>query len=106
MKHLFYSLFFITFGFTSLKAQTSLKESSKAPLTIGQVVTIESKALSESRRLNVYLPQGFTSSDTIKYPVIYVLDGSMDEDFLHIVGLVQFYSLQMTMPKSIVVGHF
>ncbi|MDD3005857.1 MAG: alpha/beta hydrolase, partial [Flavobacterium sp.] len=33
-----------------------------------------------------------------------VLDGSAHEDFLHVVGLVQFFNLQMKMPKTIVVG--
>ncbi|WP_299396976.1 alpha/beta hydrolase-fold protein [uncultured Gelidibacter sp.] len=104
MKHLFYSLLLITIGFSFAEAQTTLKESSKSALTIGEVVTIDSKILSESRTLNIYLPEGYKVSDTLKYPVIYVLDGSMNEDFIHIVGLVQFFNLQMDMPKTIVVG--
>jgi predicted alpha/beta superfamily hydrolase len=104
MKHLFYTIFLISFALTSAEAQTVLKESSKTPLTLGDVVTIDSKILSESRTLNIYLPEGYKVSDTLKYPVIYVLDGSMNEDFIHIVGLVQFFNLQMGMPKSIVVG--
>lgn len=104
MKHLFYSILIMTVCFSSAEAQTMLKESSKTPLTIGDVVTIDSKTLSESRTLNIYLPEGYKVSDTLKYPVIYVLDGSINEDFVHIVGLVQFFNLQMTMPKTIVVG--
>lgn len=104
MKHFFYIIFLISFALTTSKAQTVLKESSKTPLTIGEVVTIDSKILSESRTLNIYLPEGYKVSDTLKYPVIYVLDGSINEDFIHIVGLVQFFNLQMSMPKSIVVG--
>ncbi|MBO3097529.1 alpha/beta hydrolase [Gelidibacter pelagius] len=104
MKHLFFYIFLITITHSSADAQTALKESSKAPLTIGEVVSIDSKILSESRTLNIYLPDGYKTSDTLKYPIIYVLDGSMNEDFMHIVGLVQFFNLQMNMPKSIVVG--
>lgn len=104
MKHIFCSIFLIAIGFSSAEAQNTLKESSKIPLTIGEVVTIESKILSESRTLNIYLPEGFKTADTLKYPVIYVLDGSINEDFLHIVGVVQFFNLQMNMPKTIVVG--
>lgn len=104
MKHLFFTILFITISFNSTQSQTALKESSKTPLNIGEVVTIESKILSESRILNIYLPDGYKANDTLKYPVVYVLDGSMDEDFIHIVGLVQFYNLQMNMPKAIVVG--
>ncbi|HUH27858.1 alpha/beta hydrolase [Gelidibacter sp.] len=104
MKHLFFSIFLIAITLNSSQAQTALKESSKSPLTIGEIVSIDSKILSENRTLNIYLPEGFKTSDTLKYPVIYVLDGSMNEDFMHIVGLVQFFNLQMNMPKTIVVG--
>ncbi|MBA6153997.1 alpha/beta hydrolase [Gelidibacter maritimus] len=104
MKHLLFSIFLIIITLSSSDAQTVLEENSKLPLTIGEVVSIDSKILSESRTLNIYLPEGYKTSDTLKYPVIYVLDGSINEDFVHIVGLVQFFNLQMTMPKSIVVG--
>ena len=104
MKHLFLSFFLLIVALSSIEAQTAIKESSKSPLTIGEMVTIESKILSESRTLNIYLPEGYQKTDTLKYPVIYVLDGSINEDFIHIVGLVQFFNLQMNMPKSIVVG--
>ncbi|WP_245234991.1 alpha/beta hydrolase [Pedobacter borealis] len=54
----------------------------------------------------MYLPEGYQQNDTTKYPVIYLLDGSADEDFIHIVGLVQFNSFEWVnqVPKSIVVG--
>ena len=31
-------------------------------------------------------------------------DGSLNEDFIHVCGLVQFFNLQLNMPKTIVVG--
>jgi len=72
------------------------------PLTIGEIRTIKSKFLSEDRTLNIYLPQNF---DTTKsYPVIYLLDGSMNEDFIHVSGLVQFFNQMYAMPETIVVG--
>jgi predicted alpha/beta superfamily hydrolase len=54
----------------------------------------------------VYLPDGYNPADTVKYPVIYLLDGSADEDFIHIAGLVQFCSFEWVnqLPQSIVVG--
>jgi predicted alpha/beta superfamily hydrolase len=56
--------------------------------------------------LNIYLPEGYNAKDTVKYPVIYLLDGSADEDFIHIVGLVHYNSFEWinVLPKSIVVG--
>jgi len=76
------------------------------PFVLGLIDEIQSKALGENRILNIYLPEGYKQSDTTKYPVIYLLDGSADEDFIHIVGLVQFNSFEWVnqVPKSIVVG--
>lgn len=72
------------------------------PLAIGEIRTIKSKILSEDRTLNIYLPQNF---DTAKsYPVIYLLDGSMNEDFIHVSGLIQFFNQMYAMPETIVVG--
>ena len=84
--------------------QNKIDKENVTPLTIGDIVTIKSLILNEDRTLNIYLPEGYTAKDTLKYPVIYVLDGTMNEDFLHIVGLTQFFNLQYTMPKTIVVG--
>jgi len=72
------------------------------PLTIGEIRTIQSKILNEERTLNIYLPQNFDK--TKSYPVIYLLDGSMNEDFIHVTGLVQFFNQMYSMPETIVVG--
>lgn len=72
------------------------------PLTIGEIRTIKSKILNEDRILNIYLPQNFDKAKS--YPVIYLLDGSMNEDFIHVTGLVQFFNQMYSMPETIVVG--
>jgi len=72
------------------------------PLTIGEIRTIKSKVLNEDRILNIYLPQSFDK--TKSYPIIYLLDGSMNEDFIHVTGLVQFFNQMYSMPETIVVG--
>lgn len=71
---------------------------------LGKIETINSTELNENRTLNIYLPEGFNPKES--YPVIYLLDGSADEDFIHIVGLVQFANFEWVniLPKSIVVG--
>jgi len=76
----------------------------KKSFTIGETVTIESKILSEKRTLNIYLPEGYSATEKAKYPVIYLLDGSANEDFIHVVGLVQFFNMTFNMPKTIIVG--
>jgi predicted alpha/beta superfamily hydrolase len=76
------------------------------PFILGIIDEVESVQLHEKRILNIYLPEGYNEKDTTNYPVIYLLDGSADEDFIHIVGLVQFnnFSWINRVPKSIVVG--
>lgn len=72
------------------------------PLAIGEIRTLKSKILNEERTLNIYLPYGFDK--TKSYPVIYLLDGSINEDFIHVSGLVQFFNQMYSMPETIVVG--
>lgn len=79
---------------------------SVSSFVLGEVHQIESKILGEERLVNIYLPEGYSKEDKEKYPVIYLLDGSKDEDFIHTVGLVQYNTFPWVdrMPKSIVVG--
>lgn len=94
-------VFFTKFTF----AQTENSNSSK-PFVLGVIEEIQSKELAEKRILNIYLPEGYNADDSVRYPVIYLLDGSADEDFIHIAGLVQFNSFEWIsqIPKSIVIG--
>lgn len=91
---------------TNAQQKTSKKESQPKPFVLGVIEELESKVLHEKRTLNIYLPEGYNPKDTVRYPVIYLLDGSADEDFIHIVGLVQFNTFEWVaqLPKSIVVG--
>jgi len=71
---------------------------------LGEVRQLHSEMLKEDRTLNVYLPDGYSPDSAKTYQVIYLLDGSANEDFIHIVGLVQFLVLSGEMEPSIVVG--
>lgn len=59
------------------------------PLIIGQSFTIQSRLMGEARRVNVFEPTVYGQKNEVPFPVLYVLDGGMDEDFLHIAGLAQ-----------------
>jgi uncharacterized protein len=100
MKHLLVGIV-LCVSICSAQAQMSTK-----PFALGVIDSLASKVLGETRTLNIYLPEGFQANDTTKYPVVYLLDGSADEDFIHIVGLYQFnnFSWINRVPKSIVVG--
>ncbi len=75
-------------------------------ILLGQTQTFQSRLLGEQRVLNIYLPEDYNPNDTLKYPVIYLLDGGLKEDFFHIAGLVQYYTQPWIsrFPKSIIVG--
>jgi len=103
----FLILVVLTFCFLNdVSSQEKLKQLSNSPLSIGEKVEVHSKILGEDRLLNIYLPNGYSPDSTKTYPVIYLLDGSIDEDFIHIAGLVQFASFSWIniIPESIVVG--
>jgi len=102
------ALFFLLFSSTLIFSQTNKSKSTEStkPFVLGVIDEIQSKELGEKRILNIYLPEGYNPNEATKYPVIYLLDGSADEDFIHISGLVQFNSFEWVdqVPKSIVVG--
>ena len=77
---------------------------SASPLVIGETFTIDSKILNETRRINVYLPHGAAESLEARLPVLYMPDGGMAEDFLHVAGLVQVSVGNGTMRPFLLVG--
>ena len=50
-------------------------------------LTVASRALGEPRRVNVHVPAGYAGS-TGRFPVLYMPDGGIDEDFPHVVNTV------------------
>lgn len=100
--------FFLSFILSAAYAQVKNSKPSEdiKPFVLGVIDEIQSVQLNEKRILNIYLPESYNKNDTTKYPVIYLLDGSADEDFIHVVGLIHFNSFSWInrVPKSIVVG--
>jgi predicted alpha/beta superfamily hydrolase len=74
------------------------------PLTVGETYALPSATLRETRRVNVLLPPGYADAPTRRYPVLYLLDGGIDEDFLHIAGLVRVLTVNGSMHPVILVG--
>ena len=50
-------------------------------------LSIASSSLAETRLINVYTPRGYRGSAT-RFPVLYMPDGGLDEDFPHVVNTV------------------
>jgi hypothetical protein len=86
-------------------AQGELPHASPASaLTVGETFTVESKTLGEVRRINVYAPPAYTDSAHTPLPVLYMPDGGLGEDFLHVAGLVQVSVGNGTMRPFLLVG--
>ncbi|HYR10888.1 MAG TPA: alpha/beta hydrolase-fold protein [Longimicrobium sp.] len=68
-----------------------------------ETFTIESTALGETRRINVYTPPGYTQWGA-EYPVLYMPDGGVQEDFPHVAATVDAGIRASEMRRMIVVG--
>jgi predicted alpha/beta superfamily hydrolase len=100
---LYRSLLLIAILVSSITVIAQTKGEEKV-FPLGVIRQLHSIELNENRTLNIYLPEAYHKDSS--YPVIYLLDGSADEDFIHVAGLVQFYNFPWVnvLPKSIVVG--
>lgn len=75
-----------------------------APLAIGDTFTLESTVLGETRRINVYRPPLYGEAASAPLPVLYMPDGGIAEDFLHVAGLVQVLVGNGSMRPFLLVG--
>ena len=82
-------------GGTALAAPT--------PITIGETHRIASRHLGEERTVNVYLPADYRDPAK-RFPVLYLIDGGLDQDFLHVAGTSQLGSIWARSQPVIVVG--
>jgi predicted alpha/beta superfamily hydrolase len=73
------------------------------PLAIGETFQLESTLLGERRVINVYLPPGYAEAKAA-YPVLYMPDGGIAEDFPHVVGGVDVSIKNGVIRPLIVVG--
>jgi hypothetical protein len=84
--------------------QRARADEKAAPLVIGETFTVDSAVLKERRRINVYVPPGHAETPGVRLPVLYMPDGGMGEDFLHVAGLVQVSVSNGTMRPFLLVG--
>jgi uncharacterized protein len=90
--------------FTLTVAGQASAQNNVQPLVMGETFTITSRQLGEMRRINVYVPSIYTDSANVQLPVLYMPDGGMAEDFLHVAGLVQVSVGNGTMRPFLLVG--
>ncbi|HEX8701539.1 MAG TPA: alpha/beta hydrolase-fold protein [Myxococcaceae bacterium] len=85
-------------------ASPARAETAAEPVPPHQSFTLESATLKETRRINVYLPPGYDAAGTTRYPVLYMPDGGVKEDFPHIATTVDTAIRAGEMKPLIVVG--
>jgi predicted alpha/beta superfamily hydrolase len=74
-----------------------------APIVIGQSWRVPSAALGAERTVNVWTPPSYGEGER-RYPVIYLIDGGLAQDFHHISGLAQLGAISWLTQEFIVVG--
>jgi len=77
--------------------------SQPTPITIGETHRIASRHMGDERIVNIYLPTGYATSAK-KFPVLYLIDGGLEQDFLHIAGTSQLGGIWARSEPVIVVG--
>jgi hypothetical protein len=72
------------------QAATAVAAALPDPVPAHDTFTVHSAALGEPRPINVYLPPQYrlAASATVRFPVLYMPDGGLDEDFPHVANTV------------------
>ena len=73
------------------------------PIPPHDSLTLDSKAVAETRRINVHTPAGYAGS-TDRFPVLYMPDGGVREDFPHVVNTLDSLVAAGQIRPFIVVG--
>jgi predicted alpha/beta superfamily hydrolase len=92
----------LVLALTGLGAKPTATEA--GPITLGQSYRLHADALGDERTLNVYLPADYATEPKKTYPVLYLIDGGIDQDFVHIVGASQLGATWGRSQDAIVVG--
>jgi predicted alpha/beta superfamily hydrolase len=75
----------------------------ETPIIIGTSLPLESEALGETRIINIHLPMSYDGSN-VDYPVLYLIDGGVQQDFLPVAGFGSLAWLSGQYEEFIVVG--
>lgn len=74
------------------------------PVPPHETFTVESAVLKETRRINVYRPPGYDAARGARYPVLYMPDGGLQEDFPHVATTIDTAIRAGAMRPLILVG--
>src|SRR5438309_479825 len=86
----------------ALAAQVATAPADAIP--VHDTFTVVSRVIGEPRPINVHVPSSYGSSSTARFPVLYMPDGGLDEDFPHVVNTVDSLIALGRIAPVIVVG--
>ena len=76
-------ILFLTF----LTLPCSAAQNAAQTVTLGHSTRMESRQLGTTHEINVSLPANYEKEQTVQFPVVYIIDGGVQQDFKHIAGL-------------------
>ena len=74
------------------------------PIVLGSSYTLHSRDLGEDRVINVILPADYAKKQDARYPVLYLIDGGVAQDLVHVAGVVQLGAAWGRNADPIIVG--
>ena len=89
---------------SALLAFASLHAAEPTPIQIGMSHTINSSILHEARTVTVVLPPSYAKESQRRYPMLFVIDGGVEQDLLHVAGVAQLGAMWGRNAEPIVVG--
>lgn len=89
--------------FVGVALLTSLVTQTTDPIPEHETFTIQSDLLGETRTINVWIPTSYKTEAT-KLPVMYMLDGGLQEDFPHVAATVEAMIAAQKIKPIILVG--
>ena len=85
-------------------AATGASPPASKPIILGQSYHWRSAAMDDERIVNVVLPDDYAAKPDARYPVLYVIDGGVDQDLLAIAGAEKLGAAWGRSADAIVVG--
>ncbi|HRP11490.1 MAG TPA: alpha/beta hydrolase-fold protein [Terricaulis sp.] len=85
-------------------AEATTQAARGAPIIFAESYTLHSAVLGDAREINVWVPPDYDENAERRYNVVYVIDGGLDQDFVHIAGLGALGALSWTYEPLIIVG--
>lgn len=97
MKRIAFAIICVLLSFQASLAADASK------IEFAQTFKIQSEVMGQEREINVWLPKGY-GEEGKEFPILYVVDGGADQDFIHIAALHQLSELNGAHGTAIVVG--